>query len=148
MDSQNNFHEIEITVWGKGFVPIKGTDGSAGFDLYSAVDKWISSNSQELIDTNISISIPKGYVGFIKDRSGFAYKKRIVTNAGVIDSDYRGEVKVLLSNESNKAFKVNIGDRVAQIVFLPILEASLQKKKKKSLSHTARGCGGFGHTGK
>jgi len=139
--------DIEIEVGINGTIPTRSTDGSAGYDLYAAEDGVVWDGEQHLIKTDISIAIPKGYVGIIKDRSGLAFKNRIVTNAGVIDSDYRGEIGVVLSNEEpNEEFYYFKGDRIAQILFIPVEDVVFSVVDE--LLPTERGEGGYGHTGK
>lgn len=126
-------------------LPTRGTEKAAGIDLYSADDIIVEKNSQSLIRTGVSISLPDGYVGLIWPRSGIAYFNGIDTMAGVIDSDYSGEVSVLLRNHGASPFKVRQGMRVAQLVVqkyekLPIVEVS-------ELPATSRGQNGFGSTG-
>ena len=101
----------------KATIPTQGSSEAAGYDLYAAEDNVVYSMSRTLIKTNISMAIPEGYYGRIAPRSGLAFKYGIDVLAGVIDSDYRGDIGVILFNTStNTEFKVKIGDRIAQII--------------------------------
>lgn len=126
--------------------PKRQTLGSAGYDLYSKKNESVSAGYQETIYTGISMSIPKGYYGEIKSRSSLAAEGFHV-EAGVIDSDYTGEIKVIISNR-NKYTSLNIskGDRIAQIIFKKYEIFEFQECDK--LEETIRGNGGFGSTGK
>ncbi len=130
-------------------IPHYQTEHSAGVDLYAAVaaETIIKAGMWELVPTGIAIAIPEGYEGQVRPRSGLALKHGIgMLNApGTIDADYRGEIGVILFNFSDKPFTIHRGDRVAQIVFAKIEKAKLVRVDV--LSETARGAGGFGHTG-
>lgn len=117
----------------------------AGYDLYAAESKIIPSGTRELISTGISIQVPKGTYGRIAPRSGLSWKHSIDVGAGVIDRNYRGEVKILLINNGNKDFEVNEGTRVAQLILESIVHANVVAVK--DLPETSRGSGGFGSTG-
>ena len=125
--------------------PVRATPGSAGFDLFANEEKIINPGGQELIKTGIYMSIPNGYVGIIKPRSGLAVRNGIDIMAGVIDSDYRGEIKVLLWNTSDDFFVVKRHMRIAQLLIIPIIDADLEEVN--ILDVTDRGSGGFGSTG-
>jgi len=127
-------------------IPTKGTDAAAGYDLYAAENGEIDPLKRNLIKTNISIAIPKGYYGRIAPRSGLANKNGIDVMAGVIDSDYRGDVGVILYNTGVEAFSYNRGDRVAQLIIEKCHKADWLQVE--DLSETDRGDGGYGHTGK
>ena len=137
---------INITCTNNDYLPTQGTSGSAGFDLFSTEDININPNSIALIDTGITIEFPDNIFGIIKSRSGISYKHGIKAYENVIDSDYRGAVKVVLSNASQKAYTVSVGDRIAQLVFLPRLPIILNIVD--NFDETDRGAGGFGSTGK
>lgn len=130
--------------------PEYATDGSAGMDLSAVMDKPVTLNvgGRAMIPTGIALQIPKGYGGFVFPRSGLSYKKGIsmANCVGVIDSDYTGEIKVVLHNISGHAYTVNPGDRIAQLVFLPVATAELEEAEE--LETTERGDGGFGSTGR
>ena len=121
--------------------------GDAGLDL-TYIGKNIEIQPQErvLLETGIAMCIPDGYVGIIKDRSGIAYKHGLTTMAGVIDSNYRGEVKVLIHNKSNTVQNINTNERIAQIVIIPTL--TIQLLEVNELPDSNRNAAGFGSTGK
>lgn len=126
-------------------LPTRGTEHSAGLDLSSAYDYVVPPHGKELIKTDLSLSIPEGHYGRIAPRSGLAWKNFVDVGAGVIDSDYRGNVSVLLFNHSDVNFIVNRHDRVAQLI---IEKISLPEVKEvDDLDNTIRGDGGFGSTG-
>lgn len=127
-------------------VPLRGTDGSAGFDLCSIVNEIIPPRTRQWIPTGVAIAFPVGLVGFVWPRSGLA-GKGIDTSAGVIDSDYRGEIKVLLVNDSDLAFTLNKGDRIAQLIIVETLSPNVNFTVVDCLSSTDRGTNGFGSTG-
>ena len=126
------------------------TDGSSGVDLSAFLEKKvvIKPNSSELIPTGLQVAIPEEFEIQIRPRSGLAAKESIgvLNSPGTIDSDYRGELKIILFNHSNKDFIINNGDRIAQMVLVPILK--MEFEEVDSLPNTVRGQGGFGSTGK
>jgi dUTP pyrophosphatase len=124
--------------------PTRATEGSAGWDLYSTEEFELWLGCSYAVPTGIAVEIPPGYAGFIWPRSGLA-KRRLDTLAGLIDSDYRGEVKVVLINHSEDLIKIPKGTRIAQLVIAPILSEELEVVEE--LSSTYRGVGGFGSTG-
>ena len=133
-------------------MPAYATDGSAALDLRAAIDEGttvtIAPGERAMIPTGIAISPETtDVVAIVAARSGLAVKKGIclANGIGVIDSDYRGEISVGLLNTSSEPFVVNRGDRIAQMMFMPVLAATLIKSD--SLDETARGAGGFGSTG-
>tara|TARA_B110000967_G_scaffold169828_1_gene179474 strand:- start:56 stop:496 length:441 start_codon:yes stop_codon:yes gene_type:complete len=125
------------------------TLGSSGMDIAAHIVDNIIINPGEkaLVTTGISIAIPRGYEVQIRPRSGLAAKKNItvLNSPGTIDADYRGEIKVILINLGKEKFVVENRDRIAQMVFCPVVQASLDEVKE--LSDTARGSDGFGSTG-
>ena len=127
-------------------IPTQGSKHAAGYDLYAAEEVLVNTLGRKLVKTNISISIPEGYYGRIAPRSGLAYKNGIDVLAGVIDSDYRGELKVILINLSDQEQSIENGDRIAQLVFQQVEKVALELAEV--LADTERGEGGFGHTGK
>ena len=131
-------------------IPTRANESDAGWDIYSDEDVIINPNTQRLISTGISVEIPHGTVGLIWPRSSLAVKNGVDVFAGVVDSGYRGEVKVCLFNAGSvwSTPRVNIakGDRIAQILFQPIPQFSLVESTE--LTDTNRGSGGFGSTGK
>ena len=126
------------------------TDGSSGVDLSAFLEKKvvIKPNSSDLIPTGLQVAIPEEFEIQIRPRSGLAAKESIgvLNSPGTIDSDYRGELKIILFNHSNKDFIINNGDRIAQMVLVPILK--MEFEEVDSLPDTVRGQGGFGSTGK
>ena len=125
------------------------TSGSSGMDIaaYIRQDIIINPGEKALIPTGFSLSVPQGYEVQIRPRSGLAAKKgvTVLNTPGTIDSDYRGEIKVILINLSKDIFYVKSGERIAQMVVCPIVQVSIEEVKE--LSETNRGIGGFGSTG-
>jgi dUTP pyrophosphatase len=130
-------------------LPHYQTEHSAGVDLYAAVDAdlIIGAGAWKLVPTGIAIAIPEGYEGQVRPRSGLALKHGIgmLNGPGTIDADYRGEIGIILFNFSGQPFAVRRGDRIAQLVFAKLDKALFERVE--TLSGTARGAGGFGHTG-
>jgi len=127
-------------------LPTRGSEEAAGYDLYSDEPINIPAQSSALVSTGVALGIPKGYVGLIWPRSGLAIKKGIDVGAGVIDSDYVGEVKVLLRNTSKELFSVYDRERIAQIIIVPCYTKEIEEVDE--LDDTERGNKGFGSTGK
>lgn len=131
-------------------LPTRGTKDSAGLDIHACIDNpvIVRSSSYATIDTGIACAIPQGFVGLIFPRSGLACKQGIKPRncVGVIDADYRGEIKVCLYNDSNTDYVVKHGERVAQLVVQPFL--AVDPIEVEELDDTSRGTGGFGSTGK
>jgi dUTP pyrophosphatase len=127
-------------------VPTQATPFSAGYDLYAAEAITVPRLGRKLIKTNISMAIPMNHYGRIAPRSGLAFKFGIDVLAGVIDSDYRGDIGVILYNtDANVDFQVLVGDKIAQIIIEPC--ASVNFVKTNDLTSTKRGEGGYGHSG-
>lgn len=133
----------------KATVPTRGSQDAAGYDLYACANKanYIQPNATATISTGLAMEIPVGYFGAIYARSGLATKRglRPANCVGVIDSDYRGEVKVALHNDSEDVQTVMPGDRVAQIIVQPCKD--IEFAEVDNLTSTKRGDGGFGSTG-
>ena len=131
-------------------LPSYKTEGSSGMDLIAFVDKpiEIKPNNSALIPTGLSIAIPEDCEVQIRPRSGLAAKSNItvLNTPGTIDSDYRGELKVILFNHGNKNFVVKNNERIAQMVLTPIFKIDFEEVD--NLPDTVRGSGGFGSTGK
>lgn len=131
-------------------IPEKGSEYSAGYDLFADINKSLEIKPHEtiLVPTGIAMEIPKGYWGGIFARSGLASKEglRPANCVGVVDADYRGEVKVALHNDSETDRYVFKGQKVAQLVIIPFL--SVEFEEVDVLNNTERGVGGFGSTGK
>jgi dUTP pyrophosphatase len=139
--TNENFNDIEL--------PKYATSGSAGMDIYAALDKELTllPGQTELIPTGIAIAVPKGYECQVRSRSGLAAKHGVFAlNApGTVDSDYRGEIRVILSNFGKSEYIINRGDRIAQIVINKVETAEWELTDE--LPETDRGEGGFGSTG-
>ena len=127
-------------------VPTRGSEKSAGLDLYSCESLTIPAWETAKVRTGISMAIPDGTYLRIAPRSGLAVKNRITTFAGVVDGDYRGEIVVVLANFNNKEFHINTGDRVAQGILEVYQHATVEEVE--DLAETDRGAGGFGSTGR
>lgn len=127
-------------------MPTRGTPGAAGFDLYAAVPCEILARGGGIIQLDIALEIPPGYYGRIAPRSSLAAKFHIDVGAGVIDSDYRGPVGVVLFNLKDTPFVIKHGDRVAQLIIEPYNTAELLQVDTLDMN-TERGSGGFGSTG-
>jgi len=128
-------------------LPFKATEGSSGYDLYSYKTVTLDVNSIALISTGISMEIPLGYEAQVRPRSGLAIKKGItvLNTPGTIDSDYRGEVKVILINLGKEKVTLNRFERVAQLVFQKI--ENINFILEDNLKNSSRGSGGFGSSG-
>ena len=126
-------------------VPCYACLGDAGMDFYSNEEVVLAPNERKLISTGVSMAIPEGFVGLVWDKSGLAAKHGLKTMAGVIDSGYRGEVRILVHNLSQNDYVVGKGSKIAQM----LIQAVEQKEivEVEELSETERGTGGFGSTG-
>ncbi|MRI62677.1 dUTP diphosphatase [Ornithobacterium rhinotracheale] len=142
--------KIKIINKSKHSLPEYKTEGAAGMDLYANLNEPITLRPLEraLIPTGLFMEIPQGYEAQVRPRSGLALKHGLtcLNSPGTIDSDYRGEVGVILANVSNEPFTVNDGERVAQLVIAKHERAEWELSE--TLSDTSRGEGGFGSTGK
>lgn len=131
-------------------LPDYATEGSAGMDIRAAVkdELIIEPGKVALVPTNLSVEIPKGYEIQVRPRSGLAanHSIGILNSPGTIDSDYRGEVKIILMNFGNQPFAIHRGDRIAQLVVSKVYSARIVETE--NLNSSKRGEGGFGHTGK
>ncbi|KAI5179688.1 dUTP pyrophosphatase [Nematocida sp. AWRm80] len=145
MTTENNEFRVKLLT-AEGKVPFIATEYSAGYDLFAPSSGSIPAGGREKVNLGISIEIPKGYYGQIYSRSSLAYKHGIITLGGVIDSDYRGELSVLLYNTSQEPFTYQANDRIAQMVIHSIFTA--QPILTNTLTTTTRSSGGFGSTGK
>ena len=126
-------------------MPIKATENSAGYDIYSSVHTTTPPSSQLLTSTGISLEIPQNHFGMLKSRSDLALKNNIHVQAGVIDADYRGEIKVLLSNQLNDEFTIHPGMRIGQLIIFKLPKLCIEKCD--TLSSTTQNDKGFGSTG-
>lgn len=128
-------------------LPRYETEGAVCVDLRAAEEVLLLPGERALVSTGICVSIPKGYEAQIRPRSGLAlkYGVSLANSPGTIDSDYRGEVKVILINFGGDPFSVNIGDRIAQMLVSPVVR--IKWEEMDELDSTERGAGGFGSTG-
>jgi len=130
-------------------LPSYETDQAAGMDLRAAVTDPVvlEPGARDLIPAGIRIALPTGYEAQVRPRSGLAIKHGIslLNSPGTIDADYRGEIRVIIANLGQEPFTINRGDRIAQLIIAPITQATWQETE--TLDDTARGTGGFGHTG-
>ena len=132
----------------RAIIPTYGTLDSAGADLYALLDEEleIKPGETKIIPTGLSMAIPKGYVGLIYARSSLGTKKGLApaNKVGVIDADYRGEIKIVLYNQSQELQTIIPNERIAQIIITPYIKVNF--KEVEELSETERGTGGFGST--
>lgn len=139
---------LPVTVGPNGTLLTRGTEFSAGLDLYASEDVLVG-NKQCLVKTDICVAIPEGHVGLIRDRSSMAYKNGVAVLAGVIDADYRGPVGVVMfaiNRDQSESYQIRKGDRIAQMIVMPFL--SCTPVQVENLNATVRGDGGYGSTGK
>jgi dUTP pyrophosphatase len=146
-------NEIMVEVWrlpnGAGLeLPSYATHGAAGLDLRAADDVRLDPGRWEPVPTGLAIALPPGYEGQVRPRSGLAAKHGVgLLNApGTIDSDYRGEIKVILINHGEEPVEIRRGERIAQLVVAPVVRVRFRENGE--LAETSRGTGGFGSTGK
>ncbi|MDJ0979314.1 MAG: dUTP diphosphatase [Erythrobacter sp.] len=142
--------KVEVKRLGHGTdlpLPAYATDGAAGMDVVSVEDVTLEPGARHAVATGLSMAIPRGYEIQVRPRSGLAFKHGITVpnTPGTIDSDYRGELKVLLINHGREPFVIARGDRIAQLVLAPVVQAAWDEVEE--LDATARGAGGFGSTG-
>ena len=134
----------------KAVIPTYGSEYAAGADLYACLDEAITIEPGQtvMVHTGIAVEIPEGFAGLVYARSGLACKRGLApaNKVGVVDSDYRGEIKVALHNHGKEAQTVEKGERIAQMVIAPYL--SVNYEEADELSETERGEGGFGSTGR
>mgnify|MGYP003419526453 CR=1 FL=1 len=128
-------------------LPAYATSGAAGMDVVAAEDLTLPPGARHAVATGLAMAIPEGFEVQVRPRSGLALKHGVtcLNTQGTIDSDYRGEVKVILANLGDQPFEIKRGDRIAQLVPAPVQRASFALVD--SLDNTARGSGGFGSTG-
>jgi len=142
--------QVKVTNISNNPLPQYQTNGAAGMDLYAHLtqDLVLEAGNQLLVPTGIAMELPMGYEAQIRPRSGLALKHgiSIVNSPGTIDSDYRGEIKVVLINHGKTAITIHNGDRIAQMVIAQYEQITWQNVTE--LSETERGAGGYGHTGK
>lgn len=126
-------------------IPERAHQTDAGADLFSTEDVWIFANERKVVSTGVSLEIPEGYYGRVAPRSGLAVKKGIDVLAGVIDSSYRGEIKVVLLNTDKEDFEIKKGDKIAQLIIEK--HYNFDFEVVKNLESTDRGDKGFGSSG-
>lgn len=142
---------VKIKIHGSGRMPFYATPNAAGADIFAADHVIVGAFSRAMVKTGLFLELPDDSEAQIRPRSGLAWKEGItvLNSPGTIDADYRGEVGVILFNSTDEEFKVNYGDRIAQMVFNGdggLYQA--QFEIEEYLSETERGAGGFGHSGK
>lgn len=144
--------EVPISVGAGAAIPTYATPGDAGLDLVASEGATLApGGGRALVGTGIRIALPEGHAGFVQPRSGLALKHGVtcLNTPGLIDSGYRGEIKVLLVNtDPSSPFVVEPGDRIAQLVVQRVEEVALVEVGESELSATARAAGGFGSTGR
>lgn len=147
MEFTSSTHNIlgVIILSKNAYVPTKASPQSAGYDLYSAYDYMVPPLGKELISTDISLCLPKGTYGRIAPRSGIAWKHFIATGAGVIDPDYRGNVKIVVFNHSPNPFEIKKGTKIAQLICEKILFPTITILNEAD--QTDRNNKGFGSSG-
>ncbi len=128
-------------------LPAYQSAGAAGLDLPAAVDVTLGPGERALVPTGFAVAVPPGYAGDVRPRSGLALRSgvTVLNTPGTIDSDYRGELCVLLVNLGQAPARLGRGDRIAQLVLVPVATARIEEVA--ALDATGRGTGGFGHTG-
>jgi dUTP pyrophosphatase len=139
--------DVEVLI-ASGELPVYAHPGDAGADLHAAERYVLAPGARATVGTGVAIALPNGYVGFVVPRSGLAAKHgiTIVNSPGTVDAGYRGEIKVtLLNTDTEHPFPIEVGDRIAQLVVMPVTRARFIPVE--SLPGTARGTGGFGSTG-
>ena len=141
---------VEVLAHAEGLeLPAYETAGSAGMDLQAAVDEAVvlAPGARDALPTGLKIALPEGFEAQVRPRSGLALAHGItcLNSPGTIDSDYRGEIKIILANLGDAPVTIERGMRIAQIVFAPVIQVHWDPAAV--LSETARGAGGFGHTG-
>lgn len=136
---------MKIVIDPGAYLPERAHDLDAGYDLRAPIRAYVPQYSSAVIDTGVHVEIPEGYVGMLKSKSGLNVKHDI-TSEGVIDSGYTGSICVKLYNHGQNAYEVNKGDKVSQLVILPIITPALELVE--CLDSTERGDGGFGSTGR
>jgi len=129
----------------EAIIPHYAHPGDAGMDIFSAEETIIKAGERKSIRTGIKMGLPEGFVGLVWDKSGLALKNGIKTMAGVIDSGYRGEIGIVLTNLSGQDYKIEKGQKIAQMLVQKVERVEIEETKE--LSETKRGADGFGSTG-
>ncbi len=138
---------MKITLTDGASAPFYATPGAAGMDIRSIEPVTLAPGERKLVRTGLTIAVPEGYEAQIRPRSGLALKKGIsmVNTPGTIDSDYRGEVGIILINHGQETVRLDVGERIAQMVVCPVVQVDVEVVD--ALDQTQRGDGGFGSTG-
>jgi len=136
---------FQVVILPGGIKPVRSSPGAAGYDLFTPEDFEIKARSKVTVPLNLMMKVPEGTYGRVAPRSGLANKHSLDVGAGVIDSDYRGNVGVILFNHSDEVFSAKKGDRIAQLILERIVTPEPEVVEK--LDDTNRGEGGFGSTG-
>lgn len=129
----------------EAIIPYYAHQGDAGMDIFSAEETTIKAGERKSVRTGVKMEMPEGFVGLVWDKSGLALKNGIKTMAGVIDAGYRGEIGIVLANLSNQDYKIEKGQKIAQMLIQKAERAEIEEARE--LSETKRGSGGFGSTG-
>jgi dUTP pyrophosphatase len=137
--------KVEAQLGAAGTLPAYGSVAAAGADLTAAEEALLAPGGRAAVGTGLVLALPPGHVGLVWPRSGLALRHGIDTLAGVIDSDYRGEVRVVLVNHGREPFSIRPGDRIAQLLVQKVERVEFVARER--LDTTARGAGGFGSTG-
>ena len=137
--------KIKVILDTGAYMPERAHEADAGYDLRSPIKTRIYPGMSFTIDTGVHVQIPHGYVGMLKSKSGLNVKHDIV-GEGVIDSGYTGSIRVKLYNHGNESYMIEVGDKISQLVILPILTPDLEQTN--SFEKTERGNNGFGSTGR
>jgi dUTP pyrophosphatase len=146
MQSHTNINQIQILRVNKDAVlPTRAHPDDAGLDLYNLEDFLLEPGQGKAVKTGIALAVPQGHVGLVADRSSLG-KRGLKTAGGVIDAGYRGEIHIVLWNISGEVFELKRGERLAQLLLIPISTPAVQEVT--SLDETARGAKGFGSSGK
>jgi dUTP pyrophosphatase len=146
MEYLNNKVKIKIKkLHPDAILPSYAHEGDAGLDLFSNEDIIIKAGERAIVSTGLAIGLPKGYVALVWDKSGLAAKNGIKTMAGVGDSGYRGEYKIVVLNTSKENFEIKKSQKIAQLLVQPIIHAEVEEVLE--LSESSRGANGFGSTG-
>lgn len=145
---QMNHVEIKTVIDGHGSVPAYSRDGDAAVDLRASESCYIKAGAVRLVDTGVRVAIPGGYVGLVCPRSGMACKHEVtvINSPGVIDPNYRGSIKVGLVNHNSVGFDIREGDRIAQLLIMPVTRVTFEQVEE--LDDTERGADGFGSSGR
>lgn len=140
--------EIKYTLKPRAIAPTKAHDSDAGYDLYvpDGEDWLIEGHGAITIDTGVSMAIPEGYTGLVRSRSGLAFRNGIMTVEGTVDAGYTGTIAVMLYNLTDRDYVFSPGERMSQIVIVPIAKAALVQADE--LPETERGANGFGSSGR